>query len=114
MLVEILQGSDGSSGVEVGLGHAAVGELDGVLVLPLVAVLKRRNALEMNALDIIEIPATINRECLFPLIPAKHLSPGALPGIQNTRTQALFTRHILKLSKSAYKCSTFYAHFNDH
>ena len=44
MLVEILQGSDGSSGVEVGLGHAAVGELDGVLVLPLVAVLKRRNA----------------------------------------------------------------------
>ena len=54
MLVEILQGSDGSSGVEVGLGHAAVGELDGVLVLPLVAVLKRRNALEMNALDIIE------------------------------------------------------------
>ena len=42
MLVEILQGSDGSSGVEVGLGHAAVGELDGVLVLPLVAVLKKK------------------------------------------------------------------------
>ena len=45
MLVEILEGSDGSSGVEVGLGHAVVGELDGVLVLPLVAVLKKKKCL---------------------------------------------------------------------
>ena len=44
MLVEILEGSDGSSGVEVGLGHAVVGELDGVLVLPLVAVLKKKKS----------------------------------------------------------------------
>ena len=44
MLVEILEGSDGSSGVEVGLGHAVVGELDGVLVLPLVAVLEKNKS----------------------------------------------------------------------
>ena len=46
MLVEILEGSDGSSGVEVGLGHTVVGELDGVLVLPLVAVLEKNKSIK--------------------------------------------------------------------
>ena len=48
VFVEVLEGSDRSSGVEVGLGHAVAGKLDGVLVLPLVAVLKERNTLEFK------------------------------------------------------------------
>jgi hypothetical protein len=40
MFVEILDGANWSSCVEVGLGHAGVWKLNRVLVLPLVTILK--------------------------------------------------------------------------
>ena len=40
MFVEILDGANWSSCVEVGLGHAGIRKLNRVLVLPLVSILK--------------------------------------------------------------------------